>query len=222
MTTVPVGEPRLRLSRYAKRLRGSLTSVPRKACPPTVTDPAVLARIAAILTNAGPASNQEGKSEGRQRAPPTVVKEHTLPPGDSLEQRQAEVDMIQSVSLARGVSLGPEDRFPYSTYLGRGLQERLAGMDGNRTHPGRVIGTPQTVLKTAELASATVRRGRRELELRVRNRPLLCALVRGLGCYVGCHQALPDGHLTQSMLPGSATHSHFCPVTAAMRSKSAS
>ncbi len=25
----------------------------------------------------------------------------------------------------------------------------LAGMDGNRTHPGRVIGAPQTVLKTA-------------------------------------------------------------------------
>ena len=25
----------------------------------------------------------------------------------------------------------------------------MAGMDGNRTHPGRVIGAPQTVLKTA-------------------------------------------------------------------------
>src|SRR5579872_4314568 len=30
----------------------------------------------------------------------------------------------------------------------------LAGMDGNRTHAGRVIGAPQTVLKTAGLASA--------------------------------------------------------------------
>jgi len=32
----------------------------------------------------------------------------------------------------------------------------VAGMDGNRTHPGRVIGAPQTVLKTAGLVSTTV------------------------------------------------------------------
>ena len=32
-------------------------------------------------------------------------------------------------------------------------------MDGNRTQPGRVIGAPQTVLKTAGLPSADVRRG---------------------------------------------------------------
>jgi len=32
--------------------------------PPTVTDPVVLARIAAILTNPGPASNKEGEYEG--------------------------------------------------------------------------------------------------------------------------------------------------------------
>src|SRR5579864_9658076 len=30
-------------------------------------------------------------------------------------------------------------------------------MDGNRTHPGRVIGAPQTVLKTAGRSSMTVR-----------------------------------------------------------------
>ena len=34
-----------------------------------------------------------------------------------------------------------------SSWLSR--RAKLAGMDGNRTHPGRVIGAPQTVLKTA-------------------------------------------------------------------------
>ena len=33
---------------------------------------------------------------------------------------------------------------------------RLAGMDGNRTHPGRLNSAPQTVLKTAGLGSVTV------------------------------------------------------------------
>ena len=32
----------------------------------------------------------------------------------------------------------------------------LAGMDGNRTHPGRLSSAPQTVLKTAGLASTAV------------------------------------------------------------------
>jgi hypothetical protein len=32
----------------------------------------------------------------------------------------------------------------------------MAGMDGNRTHPGRLNSAPQTVLKTAGLASVTV------------------------------------------------------------------
>jgi hypothetical protein len=32
----------------------------------------------------------------------------------------------------------------------------VAGMDGNRTHPGRLSSAPQTVLKTAGLPSATV------------------------------------------------------------------
>ena len=34
----------------------------------------------------------------------------------------------------------------------------LAGMDENRTHPGRLNSAPQTVLKTAGLASAKVHR----------------------------------------------------------------
>jgi hypothetical protein len=33
----------------------------------------------------------------------------------------------------------------------------MAGMDGNRTHPGRLNSAPQTVLKTAFLTSAIVR-----------------------------------------------------------------
>jgi hypothetical protein len=33
----------------------------------------------------------------------------------------------------------------------------MAGMDGNRTHPGRLSSAPQTVLKTAGLQSTTVR-----------------------------------------------------------------
>jgi hypothetical protein len=73
--------------------------------PPTVTDPSVLARIAAILTSTGSTSNQRGDSESQQLGQPTVGEEDTLPPGDSLEQRRAEVDMIEAVSLARGVSL---------------------------------------------------------------------------------------------------------------------
>src|SRR3979409_170658 len=32
----------------------------------------------------------------------------------------------------------------------------MAGMDGNRTHPGRLNSAPQTVLKTAGLASTAV------------------------------------------------------------------
>src|SRR5713226_2742287 len=40
---------------------------------------------------------------------------------------------------------------------------KLAGMDGNRTHPGRLSSAPQTVLKTAGLASAAVHRRPRQL-----------------------------------------------------------
>ena len=36
---------------------------------------------------------------------------------------------------------------------------KLAGMDGNRTHPGRLSSAPQTVLKTAGLPSTDVRQG---------------------------------------------------------------
>src|SRR5207245_364539 len=35
-------------------------------------------------------------------------------------------------------------------------QPNLAGMDGNRTHPGRLNSAPQTVLKTADCVCATV------------------------------------------------------------------
>ena len=37
----------------------------------------------------------------------------------------------------------------------------LGGMDGNRTHPGRLSSAPQTVLRTAGLVSATVQRSTR-------------------------------------------------------------
>ena len=40
----------------------------------------------------------------------------------------------------------------------------MAGMDGNRTHPGRLSSAPQTVLKTAFLVSANVRRGPSQIE----------------------------------------------------------
>ena len=36
--------------------------------------------------------------------------------------------------------------------------EKLAGMDGNRTHPGRLCSAPQTVLKTGGSPSASVHR----------------------------------------------------------------
>jgi hypothetical protein len=36
---------------------------------------------------------------------------------------------------------------------------KVAGMDGNRTHPGRLNSAPQTVLKTAGLPSTDVHRG---------------------------------------------------------------
>jgi hypothetical protein len=38
----------------------------------------------------------------------------------------------------------------------------VAGMDGNRTHPGRLSSAPQTVLKTAGLSSASVHRSPQE------------------------------------------------------------
>jgi hypothetical protein len=47
-----------------------------------------------------------------------------------------------------------EGRLWLSSWLSS--RARLAGMDGNRTHPGRLNSTPQTVLKTAGLMSRTV------------------------------------------------------------------
>ncbi len=38
----------------------------------------------------------------------------------------------------------------------RSQEGELAGMDGNRTHPGRLNSAPQTVLKTAGLVSAGI------------------------------------------------------------------
>jgi len=43
-------------------------------------------------------------------------------------------------------------------------KQKLAGMDGNRTHPGRLSSAPQTVLKTADLASAVVCRRPQKIE----------------------------------------------------------
>ena len=57
------------------------------------------------------------------------------------------------------------------------IAAELAGMDGNRTHPGRLSSAPQTVLKTAGPSSATVHRyayklGRRHRQsVIVRSRP---------------------------------------------------
>jgi hypothetical protein len=42
----------------------------------------------------------------------------------------------------------------------------LAGMDGNRTHPGRLNSAPQTVLKTAFPSSATVQECPRKMEIK--------------------------------------------------------
>jgi hypothetical protein len=47
---------------------------------------------------------------------------------------------------------GPENRL--RSWLSR--TRNRAGMDGNRTHPGRLSSAPQTVLKTACLVSTTV------------------------------------------------------------------
>ncbi len=60
----------------------------------------------------------------------------------------------------------------------------LAGMDGNQTHPGRLISAPQTVLKTAGLRSTDVRQRpqqfsrmrRQSMNVRI-HPPLSAALV---------------------------------------------
>jgi hypothetical protein len=39
-----------------------------------------------------------------------------------------------------------------------GIAAEVAGMDGNRTHPGRLSSAPRTVLKTAGLSSTDVQR----------------------------------------------------------------
>jgi hypothetical protein len=69
-------------------------------------------------------------------------------------------------------------RFASVGELSSWLSQRpnLAGMDGNRTHPGRLNSAPQTVLKTVGLLCATVhqrpltfgRRGRQSVVVRLR------------------------------------------------------
>jgi hypothetical protein len=57
----------------------------------------------------------------------------------------------------------------------------VAGMDGNRTHPGRLSSAPQTVLKTAGLACVVVHKRLPEISLKgrqsvvIRHRPLSSA-----------------------------------------------
>ena len=50
----------------------------------------------------------------------------------------------------------------------------MAGMDGNRTHPGRLSSAPQTVLKTAGVPSTSVHVGPRPFELG----PCECRIIR--------------------------------------------
>ena len=63
-----------------------------------------------------------------------------------------------------------ELRLPWEPFVVFGChrsqnRRKLAGMDGNRTHPGRLNSAPQTVLKTAGLGSATVRQRPLEFDL---------------------------------------------------------
>ena len=59
----------------------------------------------------------------------------------------------------------------------------MAGMDENRTHPGRLNSAPQTVLKTAAPGSTLIRQRphqfsrERPLSVIVRIRPQSCALL---------------------------------------------
>jgi len=70
--------------------------------------------------------------------------------------------------------------------------QNLAGMDGNRTHPGRLSSAPQTVLKTAGLPSARLRQGphkfghQRQHSMLVRIRPQSSA---GLAVFLAVSEA---------------------------------
>jgi hypothetical protein len=66
--------------------------------------------------------------------------------------RSALREILRSLGGIAGVRLNP--LLWLSTWLSS--QPKLAGMDGNRTHPGRLNSAPQTVLKTAFLTSARV------------------------------------------------------------------
>ena len=78
---------------------------------------------------------------------------------------------------------------------------KLAGMDGNRTHPGRLSSAPQTVLKTAELASAEGRQRPPKFDLCgrhsavVRHRPLPSA---GLAVFLAVRDNRPPKSVSNS------------------------
>lgn len=72
-------------------------------------------------------------------------------------------------------------------------------MDGNRTHPGRLSSAPQTVLKTAFLASAGARRRARTIEIGgnesadIRPRP---PLSTGLAVILAVRRMASSDHAT--------------------------
>ena len=79
----------------------------------------------------------------------------------------------------------------------------LAGMDGNRTHPGRLSSAPQTVLKTAGLASAAVRR--RPLEFGRRGSESMTVLVRPQSAVVSAVSLAVVGASETAADPASST-----------------
>src|SRR6202022_4153718 len=80
---------------------------------------------------------EPGRAGGRPEAPdrPTSQQRRLRP---LIQLRRSDLRLVELTRSQRyGVQL-------------KGLSESVAGMDGNRTHPGRLSSAPQTVLKTAE------------------------------------------------------------------------
>ncbi len=77
----------------------------------------------------------------------------------------------------------------------------MAGMDGNRTHPGRLRSAPQTVLKTAGSVSANVHQRPSEFNLGrsnsvpVQGRPLSSAVSAVILDLVPALEAIPESLL---------------------------
>jgi len=72
----------------------------------------------------------------------------------------------------------------------------MAGMDGNRTHPGRLSSAPQTVLKTAaggvlDCSSADVAPWVESFAVHICSH--LSTVVCRLGCHLGCLNCHPTG-----------------------------